>query len=270
MTTALEQIDTWPVTRVGAGLLRADGPAEFHGAVDDQFRIASVTKLLTAYAVLIGVEEGAVELDDHAGPPGATVRHLLSHAAGYGFESGSGAIASVGTRRIYSNQGFEVLSSHVERSSQIPFPVYLAEAVFEPLGMTATELSGSPAFAARSTVRDLLRFAGELMRPRLVHPDTLAQAVTVQFPGLGGVLPGVGRFQPLDWGLGFERAFCLPGHWAGQSVGPRTFGHFGGSGSFLWVDPDTQTACTVLGDREFGPWALEAWPALGDAVLSAG
>jgi len=265
--SALELVGTWPVTRVGAGLLRADGSGELHGAVDERFRIASVTKLLTAYAVLIGVEEGAVELDDDAGPPGATVRHLLAHAAGYGFESGSGVIAPPGSRRIYSNQGFEVLAMHLERVTGIPFPAYLAEAVLEPLGMTATELSGSAAFAASSTVRDLVRFAGELLRPRLVHPDTLARAVTVQFPGLGGVLPGVGRFHPLDWGLGFERAFSRPGHWAGRSLGPGAFGHFGGAGSFLWADPDARTACTALGNRDFGPWALEAWPALGDAVL---
>jgi CubicO group peptidase (beta-lactamase class C family) len=45
----------------------------------------------------------------------------------------------------------------------------------------------------------------------------------------------------------------------------RTFGHFGGSGTFLWVDPDAGIACACLTDRAFDKWALEAWPRLSDA-----
>jgi CubicO group peptidase (beta-lactamase class C family) len=48
-----------------------------------------------------------------------------------------------------------------------------------------------------------------------------------------------------------------------------TFGHFGGTGTFLWVDPVANVACLALTDREFGPWALEAWPAFGADVLAA-
>ena len=47
-----------------------------------------------------------------------------------------------------------------------------------------------------------------------------------------------------------------------------TFGHFGQSGSFLWVDPDAGLACASLADRPFGEWAAQAWPALSDAVLA--
>ena len=108
--------------------------------------IASVTKPLVAYAVLVAVEEGALELDDPAGPPGATVRHLLAHTAGYGFDSGAEVLAPPGTRRIYSNRGYEVLGAHLESQTGIPLGVYLAEAVLEPLGMTGTTLDGSPAF----------------------------------------------------------------------------------------------------------------------------
>ena len=49
---------------------------------------------------------------------------------------------------------------------------------------------------------------------------------------------------------------------------PETFGHFGGAGTFLWVDPVANVALVVLTDREFGPWALEVWPVLSDEVLS--
>jgi CubicO group peptidase (beta-lactamase class C family) len=53
----------------------------------------------------------------------------------------------------------------------------------------------------------------------------------------------------------------------GSRVSPRTFGHFGGSGTFLWVDPEVGLACACLTDLEFGDWAKEAWPRLSDAVL---
>ena len=63
------------------------------------------------------------------------------------------------------------------------------------------------------------------------------------FPGLAGVLPGFGRFEPNDWGLGFELRDDKRPHWTGTGNSPRTFGHFGAAGTFLWVDPDAGLAC---------------------------
>ena len=79
----------------------------------------------------------------------------------------------------------------------------------------------------------------------------------------------MGRFDPLDWGLGFELRHQKTPHWTGTHNSPETFGHFGGAGGFLWVDPAVDRALVVLTDRDFGPWALEAWPALSDAVVAA-
>jgi len=138
--------------------------------------------------------------------------------------------------------------------------------VLEPLDMTA-ELRGSPAADLHGTLDDLLILAGELQRPSLIAPETLAEATTVQFPGLAGVLPEFGRMDPNDWGLGFELRDAKHPHWTGSRNSPRTFGHFGGSGTFLWVDPDAGLALGVLTNLEFGDWAKEAWPRLSDAVL---
>jgi CubicO group peptidase (beta-lactamase class C family) len=95
----------------------------------------------------------------------------------------------------------------------------------------------------------------------------LAEATSVAFGGLAGVLPGYGRFDPCDWGLGFELKDAKVPHWTGASNASGTFGHFGQSGSFLWVDPVARVACAALSDRPFGAWAVESWPALADAVL---
>jgi CubicO group peptidase (beta-lactamase class C family) len=148
----------------------------------------------------------------------------------------------------------------------MPFPEYLAGAVIEALGMGAA-LRGSPAADLFGTLGDLILFTQELLDPSLVAPETLAEATAVAFPGLTGVLPDFGRFDPNDWGLGFELKDAKEPHWTGSRNSPRTFGHFGGSGTFLWVDPGRQLALACLTDRDFGEWAKEAWPVLSDAVL---
>jgi CubicO group peptidase (beta-lactamase class C family) len=269
VTDPLALTDSWDVPNVAAAVVTADGSASTHGDVDRPFRIASVGKLVAGYALLIGVEEGAVELDEPAGPPDATFRHLLAHTAGYGFESDAGVIAPPGTRRVYSNRGIEEAARHLERATGMPFPQYLREAVLGPLGLSGTQLQGSPAYAMHSTVTDLVRFVGELRAPTLLPAATVELMRTVQFTGLSGVLPGVGRFDPLDWGLTFERNFGRPGHWAGPSLSSSAYGHFGGAGTFLWDDPEAGVAAVVLGDRDFGPWALEVWPPFCAAVIDA-
>ncbi|MDT9684895.1 serine hydrolase domain-containing protein [Streptomyces sp. TRM76323] len=265
---SLAMIENWPVPTAAAAVVRADGTlAGTRGPTARRFPLASVTKPLAAYAVLVAYEEGAVELDEPAGPEGSTVRHLLAHTSGLAFDEHR-VTAAPGTRRIYSNTGFEVLADHVAKATDIPFAEYLRQAVLEPLGMTATTLEGSPAKDGVSTVDDLVRFAAEVQAPRLLDARTVLEAMTVVHPGLTGILPGYGHQRPNDWGLGFEIRDGKSPHWTGGSSSPRTFGHFGQSGTFLWVDPDAGAACVALTDRAFGPWAIEAWPPFTDAVLA--
>nr|MDT0664302.1 serine hydrolase [Micromonospora sp. DSM 115978] len=117
-------------------------------------------------------------------------------------------------------------------------------------------------------VSDMTKFAAELLRPRLVARETFVRATNVVFPGLSGVLPGFGVQDPNDWGLGFEIRDGKQPHWTGETNAPATFGHFGRSGTFLWVDPVVGAACVGLADRDFGQWAAQAWPPLSDAVLA--
>ncbi|WP_019067096.1 serine hydrolase domain-containing protein [Streptomyces hokutonensis] len=264
----LALIENWPVPTAAAGVVRADGTVlGTHGPTADRFPLASVTKPLAAYAALVAYEEGAIELDEPAGPPGSTVRHLLAHTSGLAFDEHR-VTAPPGERRLYSNAGFEQLGDHIAKATEIEFAEYLHQAVLAPLGMNATSLNGSPAKDGISTVDDLLLFAAEVQAPRLLDPRTVAEAMTVQYPGTKGVLPGYGHQNPNDWGLGFEIRDSKSPHWTGSSSSPRTFGHFGQSGTFLWVDPAAGAACVALTDRAFGPWAVEAWPPFTDAVLA--
>jgi len=262
---ALALVEQWPARPAAVGVIDPAGAVHTVGPTDWVRRLASVTKVLFTYAFLVAVEEGTVALDDEVA--GVTARHLLAHAGGYGFD-GPDQITPPGTRRIYSNTGIELLAGHLRSRSSMEVADYVREAVFDPLAMTATELRGSPAHQGFGHLDDLLRFARELRGPTLVDPATLHEATSVQFPGLDGVLPGFGRQSPMDWGLGFELRSGKRPHWTGTRTSPRTFGHFGGSGTFLFVDPDAEVAVACITDLEFGPWAIEAWTALNDAVLA--
>ena len=268
---ALRQIESWPAAIAAAGVATAGEVVAEHGNVSDRLGWGSVTKLLTAYATLVAAEEGAVDLDEPAGPEGSTVRHLLAHASGLAWDS-SQPLNKPGERRIYSNAGYLALAAQLEARTEMPFSTYLNEAVLLPLGLEAV-LEGDAAAGAVGTLRDMLRFGQEALAPTLIAPETLVEATTVQFPGLVGVLPGFGRQSPNDWGLGFELRDAKAPHWTGSLNSPRTYGHFGskpGTATFLWIDPERQLACAALADESFGPWAAAAWPALSDAVLSEG
>jgi CubicO group peptidase (beta-lactamase class C family) len=264
----LAAIEEWPVGRAAAAAIGPDRVLATHGPVEQPFPLASVTKLLAALAVLVAVEEGAVELDQPAGPPGSTVRHLLAHASGLAFDQPV-AVALPGRRRIYSNAGFEALGAHLEAATGMAFADYLDQAVARPLGLTATRVTGSPAHAAHSSVADLARVAGEMLSPSLLHPQTCHEATASQFPGLPGVLPGFGRQPDNAWGLGFEIRDRKSPHWTGSRNSPASYGHFGRCGTFLWVDPEARLACVALTDTEFDRWAKKAWPPFSDAVLQA-
>ena len=267
--SALDVLGEWPVTNAAAAVVGPRGVLASHGDVAHGFALASVTKLLVARAAQVAVEEGAVDLDTPAGPPGSTVRHLLAHTSGLSMRSPD-VIAEPGKRRIYSNAGFGVLAAALERATEITFDRYLAEAVFEPLGMGASALMGgaeAAGFGGESSVADLVLFAADLLRPTLVSAQMHADAVAVQFPGLAGVLPGYGSQRPNDWGLGFEIRDGKSPHWTGSLNSTATFGHFGQSGTFIWVDPVADLALVALTDRDFGEWAHPLWPALSDGVL---
>jgi CubicO group peptidase (beta-lactamase class C family) len=260
----LDLVASWPV--VAAVAVVDDDGVETVGPADEPFAWASVTKLLAALAVLVAVEEGIVTLDDPAGPEGATLRHLVAHASGLE-PDGDRVLAPPATRRIYSNRGIEVALDHVAAAAGMSWTAYLREGVLDPLGLTGTVVVGSPASGATGPLRDLIRLVTELRHPTVVAATTLAGATTAAWPGLPGVLPGFGHQAANDWGLGIEVRTTKHPHWTGTTNSPATFGHFGRSGSFLWVDPVAATSCVGLADTPFGPWATRAWPELADAVV---
>ena len=259
------ELADWPVGSAAAAVI---GPAGVLDIVGDgrSYPWASVTKVITALTVLDGTFEGVIGLDDEVGPPGSTLRHVLSHASGLAIDSDQ-VLARPGTRRVYSNRGIDLAAEHLAQRTGRPFVEELTERVLDLLGMTGTTLTGSPAHGANGPIADLAALAVDLLNPSMLLPNVVSLASTVAFPGLGGVLPGFGRQPQNDWGLGCEIRDHKTPHWTATGNSAATFGHFGQSGSFIWVDPIARLACVSLSDKPFGPWAAEVWPRLSAAVL---
>ena len=128
----LDEVAAWGTPFAAAAVVRDGRTVATTGDTAHVVRVASVTKLLTAWSVLVSVEEGAVALDDPVGQPGCTLGLLLCHAGGYDFDTPRALVAPA-TRRIYSNTGYELAADHVRSATGIPFADYLAEAVLQPL-----------------------------------------------------------------------------------------------------------------------------------------
>jgi CubicO group peptidase (beta-lactamase class C family) len=274
-TTALEAavaaIDGWAVPAAAVAVAGRDGTLITRGDTARVLPVASLAKPLTATTVLLEVAAGRLDLDEPVGPTadrGATLRHLLAHAAGLGFEDGDRTM-DPGTRRIYSNWGYELAAAHAADRAGMSFAELMQERLAGPLGMTSTTLDGSPAHAVTSTVDDLVRFAIELVAPTVLDAATHRLLTEPAFPELDGVLPGFGRQRPNGWSLGLEVRGTKDPHWSGTRLSPATVGHFGRTGSLLWADPVHGLALATLSGRDFDDWARAGWPALNDAVVDA-
>lgn len=266
--SALDQIDEWDVPSAAAGVFTADGLIASRGPSDRPYALASVSKVLAAIATHVAIEEGSITLDDTAGPDGSTVRHLLAHASGLPPDGDPVPLGPPERKRIYSNVGFDILGQHLADRAGMPLEEYVRLALVDSLGLAHTDVSGSPAHGYRSSVADLVTVICSVLDGTLLAPTTLEAMTTPAFPDLAGVLPGFGAQDPNPWGLGVEIRGDKTPHWTAAGNSPRTWGHFGRAGTFVWWDPDASIGLVVLTDREFGPWAIEAWPPLAAAVLA--
>ena len=249
-------------------VLGPEGERARRGDVERVRPWRSVTKTLTGCGAVLAVQEGRAALEDPAGPPGATLRHLLSHASGCFYDS-ERTLQAPGLRRHYSNYGIDEAARHVERAIGRDFGDWVQERIADPLGMTGFLWEGSASVGASGALVDLALLAAELQRPTLLDQEVHAQLVGVQFPELAGIMPGFGTQDPNPFGLGIEVRGTKSPHWTGRGCSEATFGHFGMRGTAFWVDPDAELALVVGTSHDFCDAHREVMPRLADAVLAA-
>lgn len=125
----------------------------------DAFVIGSLTKSLTALAVLQLVDAGSVELDAPAarylpelGSDAVTVRQLLNQTSGYGTND-TPAVRTVNGRGEfrYANVNYTLLGRIVASVSGVPYEAWLRDRVFAPLGMRDSGTADDAALRATLT-----------------------------------------------------------------------------------------------------------------------
>lgn len=188
-----------------------------------------------------------------------------------------------GTNVGYQSMGTAMLAEVLHQISGQTLPEFLRKEVFEPLKMNDTALGlkqgtreriadvrlpkdmentdwhwntdywlgfGAPWGGLITSPADFARFClmmlnnGALDGVRILSPATVRTMTMNQLQMMPDIPEMHRRCQP--WGLGWRLNW--PGHSAnfGDLLGPRTYGHWGATGTVCWIDPETQTFCILF------------------------
>ena len=285
---------------------RALQPRKEPMTIDTVFDLASLTKVVaTTTSVMILVEEGSLTLGDPAslflpdfsrhGKENITVLGLLTHFSGLrpgldqdeiwnGFEeavrrAGEEQLVAVpGSRFIYSDINYIVLSAVVAEAAGMPLDKFSATRVFSPLGMMHTTFNPPESWKARiaptevrngrmlrgsvhdptsermggmaghaglfSTAGDLAVYAQMLLNrgayngTRILSPMSVERMTTNQSPA-----------EQDSWrGVGFDIRTSFTSS-CGDLFPIGSFGHTGFTGTSLWIDPSSQAFLIILTSR---------------------
>lgn len=222
----LAAVDGEPIAVVAVGRNANGAPPK----PDTLFEIASVTKTMTAAAVVRLADMGKLSLDDPISKhlPGVpancraiTIRHLLQHTSGIpgtNSEGGGDDLRAVlpvflkggprhkpGTHFEYWNQGYALLSEIIARAAGEPYTSAMRRLVFEPAGMKSTVFTGDRAPTGASVAQGRSRMGPP--RSALEHPYG---AYGFQYRGMGGVVTNVRDMLRFDRALADEDLFGGP------------------------------------------------------------
>jgi CubicO group peptidase (beta-lactamase class C family) len=205
--------------------------AEAHVAVDARtiYHWASITKTMTGIAIMQLRDRGLLKLDDpivryvpelaavhnpHGDTGAITLRHLMSHSAGFRggtwpwrehewqpFEPRSWAQLEAmlpytqvefraGTRFSYSNPGIVYLGQVIERLSGEDFEVYVDKNILKPLAMHSSYFDRTPPHLLRHRSHSYYIRGGR----RVAAPFDVDTGVTVSNGGLNAPMPDMARY----------------------------------------------------------------------------
>lgn len=302
---------TAPLCRVGMQRLEAGSPPLRPDAL---FLVASISKPVTATAVMMLVERGLLALDDRVvdfvpafgenNKQDVRIRHLLTHTSGLpdmlpnnralreAHQPLSVFVDEIcrvpllfppGMGVSYQSMGTAMLGEVVRVVAGQPLPTFLEVELFGPLGMADTSLGcrladldrvaairlppdmagsdwgwnspywltfGAPWGGLITTATDLALFCrmmlgqGSVGGVRILSPASVRAMTTNQLSGMVQVPEADRRCRP--WGLGWRLQW--PGASAnfGDLPGPRSFGHWGSTGTLCWIDPDADAFFVLL------------------------
>lgn len=289
------------VTRgYGYAATGADGEPRRAVDADTLFRIASVSKLATSISVMQLVERGELDLDVDISaytdvkiprryPGDITLRHLLTHTAGFEEHAGNPEkepdldsyirqdppmqVFAPGTTPAYSNYGMSLAGYIVERVSGEVFEDYVREHVLEPAGMDSSTFDQPLPERLADRVTNGYKTSAGQAQPFEEMPDSPAGSLTVSGADAGkfmlamlnhsqgGALLKEGTWQQMfSPGLGADQLGMLAegkqmglGFFDENRNGYRIVGHSGYANSFhadLEVYPDNGSGVFVAVNGE--------------------
>ncbi|HEX8724358.1 MAG TPA: serine hydrolase [Gemmatimonadaceae bacterium] len=283
------------------------------------YDLASLTKVIaTTTAIMVLYDEGKIGLDDpvqkyipeFAGGLKArvTIRMLLEHRSGLPpgrnlfrtAHSPAEARAQVidthlyyrpDARFEYSDLGADMLGFVVERVSGETLDRFVAEHVFEPLGMHDTEFNPDPSLDFRIAPTDSWSSRGYPLQGQVNDDNAYAMGGVAGHAGLfssasdlaifaqmmlnGGTYNGVRIVADSTVKIFTTRAPHADGRalgWdtcsgeggCGQFMGSSAYGHTGFTGTSIWIDPDRQMFVILLTNRVYDPKVRYSMTAIAD------
>jgi CubicO group peptidase (beta-lactamase class C family) len=212
-----------------------------------------------------------------------------------------------GTRVSYQSMGTALLGEVLQRITGQPLPDFLRREFFDPLGMNDTSLGwqpekrhriaavrlpanmehtdwhwntpywlgfGAPWGGLVTSPADYAKFCqlmlngGAVGGVRVLSPATVRAMTSNQLAGMPRMPEEERRCRP--WGLGWRLHWPAHSPHFGDLLGPRSFGHWGATGTLCWMDPDTEVFCVILTTQpqeEEGRFLARACNAVAAAVV---
>jgi CubicO group peptidase (beta-lactamase class C family) len=249
--------------------------------------MASCSKPVTATAVMTLIDEGTIGLNDpfqeyipeFKGPEAEkiTIRHLLSHTSGLPIRTETTTLQAAeeglenppGSKMIYSNTGYDLLGMLIERVSGQPFEEFIANRIFEPLGMENStfiqlgmdrersvlarpgttydwpaEIEGKVWASSTlwSTAFDMGIFLQTFLNRgsygdlQLLSPASIDAMAQSQVEGIPREKVNGITTPPSGYGWFLLEGLQFPNY--PKKLSKSSYGHSGASGAFIWVDPE--------------------------------
>ncbi len=290
------------VWKKGFGRLSWDTSDERVTADETIYDLASLTKVVgTTTAIMVLFDEGKLDLDapvsrylpdfQGEGKDAVTLRLLLEHRSGLPADRdlwrlphdpaatklsvlGTPLVCKPGDCYIYSDLGAITLGMVVEAVSGRSLDLFLAERVYEPLGMHNTFFRPADSLKARVAPTELTPPRGYPLRGEVHDENSYALGGIAGHAGLfstaadlsifaqmmlnGGVFNGTRVLSDSTIKYFTQRAAgsralgwaMADGQWgSGRFLGDHSYGHVGYTGTSLWIDPDAQMFVVLLTNR---------------------
>jgi CubicO group peptidase (beta-lactamase class C family) len=291
-----------PVVQVG-GIGRRDIREPATPTGDTVFAVASLSKPVFAYGVMLLVQDGVIDLDrpliQYWPEPWVgdernaliTARMVLTHTSGLARRATTEAylIDDPGARFEYSNSGFIYLQRVVEFLTGQDLESFMQQRVFRPLGMTRSSYRWQEAFAdnfavgherrraqrhwqpsepasaysLQTTAYDLGRFLAAVMQPEVVRGPLSEGSIATM---LATQVSTDGRHALRRSDIDWALGWGVQERGWGREVFHD--GHSGGIETFIWGSPEHGIGLVVLTNQPGHSDELAA--ALMDALTDAG